>query len=141
AHSSVARAFSDEKVDKNHHCAGLRIYYENVSGFSEDNAVELHFYKKLLPGYFWMFPLPGNRANIGLGMLSAHVAKRKPNLKALLMDIIENHPNVKDRFKHARPLEEIKGFGLPLGSKKRVISGDKFLLLGDAASLINPLSG
>jgi len=30
---------------------------------------------------------------------------------------------------------------LPLGSKKRSISGDRYLLLGDAASLINPLSG
>lgn len=141
AHSVVGRHFNEEKVDKNHHCAGLRIYYENVTGFSEENAVELHFYKELLPGYFWMFPLPGNRANIGLGMLSAHVAKRKPNLKHMLQDIIANHPNVKDRFKDARPLEDIKGFGLPLGSKKRIISGDRYLLTGDAASLINPLSG
>ena len=141
AHSVVARAFSDETVDKNHHCAGLRQYFENVSGFSEDNAVELHFYDELLPGYFWIFPLPGNRANVGLGMLSSYVAKRKPNLKKLLKDIIENHPNVKDRFKDAKALEDIKGFGLPLGSKKRAISGDRYLLLGDAASLINPLSG
>lgn len=141
AHSIVGRTFSSEKIDKHHHCAGLRIYYENVSGFSDENAVELHFYKELLPGYFWMFPLPGNRANIGLGMLSAHVAKRKPNLKNMLRDIIENHPNVRDRFANAKPLEDIKGFGLPLGSKKRIISGDRYLLTGDAASLINPLSG
>ncbi|MEZ4721149.1 MAG: geranylgeranyl reductase family protein [Flavobacteriales bacterium] len=141
AHSIVAREFTDWGVDKNHHCAGLRIYYENVSGFSNDNAVELHFYKELLPGYFWIFPLPGNRANVGLGMLSAHIAKRKPNIKKMLMDIIENHPNVKDRFKNASALEDIKGFGLPLGSKKRNISGERFLLLGDAAGLINPLSG
>jgi geranylgeranyl reductase family protein len=141
AHSIVSRSFQKEAIDKDHHCAGLRQYYENVTGFSEDNAVELHFYKELLPGYFWIFPLPGNRANVGLGMLSSYVAKRKPNLKMLLQDLISNHPNVKDRFKNAHPLEEIKGFGLPLGSKKRHISGDRFLLLGDAASLINPLSG
>lgn len=141
ANSAVARALSAEKTDKNHHCAGLRQYYSNVTGFSDDNAVELHFYDELLPGYFWIFPLPGNRANVGLGMLSAVVAKKKPNLKKLLKEIIETHPNVKDRFTNATPLEEIKGFGLPLGSKKRSISGNRYLLLGDAASLINPLSG
>lgn len=141
ANSVVARHFLHQDIDRNHHCAGLRVYYENVSGFSDTNAVELHFYKELLPGYFWMFPLPGNRANIGLGMLSAHVAKRKPNLKKLLQEIIDHHPNVKHRFAKARPLEEIKGFGLPLGSKKRTLSGKGFLLTGDAASLINPLSG
>ena len=141
AHSVVARSLSDERPDKNHHCAGLRQYYENVTGFSDDNAVELHFYNELLPGYFWVFPLPGNRANVGLGMLSSVVAKRKPNLKKLLKEIIETHPNVKDRFAHAKPLEEIKGFGLPLGSKKRKLSGNRYLLLGDAASLMNPLSG
>ena len=85
--------------------------------------------------------MPGNRANVGLGMLSSFVAKKKPNLKKLLQEIIDTHPNVKNRFANAKALEQIQGFGLPLGSKKRVISGDRFLLLGDAASLINPLSG
>ena len=141
AHSIVKRTFMDEPMDKDHYCAGLRVYYENVSGFSDDNAVELHFYNELLPGYFWVFPLPGNRANVGLGMLSSFIAKKKPNLKKLLQEIIDTHPNVKDRFANAKALEQIQGFGLPLGSKKRLISGDRFLLLGDAASLINPLSG
>jgi menaquinone-9 beta-reductase len=141
ANSAVARCLSEDKMDKNHHCAGLRQYYEGVTGFSEDNAVELHFYKDLLPGYFWVFPLPGNRANVGIGMLSSFVSKRKPNLKKKLKEIIEDHPNIRDRFKDATALEEVKGFGLPLGSKKRNLSGDRFLLLGDAASLINPLSG
>jgi menaquinone-9 beta-reductase len=35
----------------------------------------------------------------------------------------------------------VKGYGLPLGSKKRTCSGDRFLLLGDAAGLIDPFTG
>ncbi len=31
--------------------------------------------------------------------------------------------------------------GLPLGSKKRKISGNRFILTGDAASLIDPFTG
>ncbi len=38
-------------------------------------------------------------------------------------------------------METIKGYGLPLGSKKRNISGERFLLTGDAAALIDPFSG
>ena len=38
-------------------------------------------------------------------------------------------------------MEEPQGFGLNLGGPKRRISGDGFLLLGDAAGLIDPFSG
>jgi menaquinone-9 beta-reductase len=38
-------------------------------------------------------------------------------------------------------LEKPRGFGLPLGSKRRPVSGDRFLLVGDAASLIDPFTG
>jgi len=36
---------------------------------------------------------------------------------------------------------QIEGWGLPLGSKKRSLSGNRFLLSGDAASLIDPFTG
>jgi len=35
----------------------------------------------------------------------------------------------------------VDGYGLPLGSKKRVLSGDRYMLVGDAASLIDPFTG
>ena len=141
AYSVVNKQLSKNKVDKKHYCAGLRQYYENVNGFHEGKYVELHFYKELLPGYFWIFPLPNNQANVGVGMLSSAVSKRKINLKEKFADILHNHPNVKERFKNARPLEPVRGFGLPIGSKKRACSGDRYLLLGDAASLIDPFTG
>jgi len=141
AHSILNKQLTNNKIEKDHYCAGLRQYYENVSGFHINNHIELHFYKGVLPGYFWIFPLPNNQANIGLGMLSSAVSKEKINLKEKLEEIIKTHPNVKDRFKEARPIETIKGYGLPIGSKKRKISGNRFLLLGDAASLIDPFSG
>ena len=37
-------------------------------------------------------------------------------------DMIKNHPSIAPRFKEARPLENPKGFGLPLGSKKNPLS-------------------
>lgn len=140
ANSIINRKLIGKQIDKAHHMAGLRQYFENVSGFHEDH-IELHFYKELVPGYFWIFPLPNGQANVGLGMLSSTVSKKQINLKQKLQDIIQNHPNVRHRFKNAKPMESIKGFGLPIGSRKRQCSGNRFLLLGDAAGLIDPFTG
>lgn len=139
AYSIVEKSLTENKIDKDHYAAGVRCYYKNVTGFKEDGSIELHFYKELLPGYFWVFPLPDNQANVGLGILSSKVDKR--NLKKLLPEIIEEIPELKERFRNAEPLETVKGHGLPLGSKKKKLSGDGFLLLGDAAGLIDPFTG
>jgi menaquinone-9 beta-reductase len=58
-----------------------------------------------------------------------------------MLDIINNHPLIKERFNNARQIGEIKGHILPLGTQRRKISGKRFLLLGDAASLIDPFTG
>jgi menaquinone-9 beta-reductase len=141
AHSIVAKKLAGQKVDMRHNSAGLRQYYQGVTGFHDDNLIELHFLKETAPGYFWIFPLPGGMANIGIGMNSAEVARKKLNLRQLLQTIITTNPQMKERFRNATPLETVKGYGLPLGGKKRPLSGDHFLLTGDAAALIDPLSG
>jgi geranylgeranyl reductase family protein len=139
--SYVAKTLSNIKIDYRHYSAGLRVYYENVSDFNVGNFIELHFLKEILPGYLWIFPLPNNQANVGVGMLSKYVSKKKINLKSTLELIIKEHPQFKERFKNAKALETVKGFGLPLGNSKRNISGERFILLGDAAGLIDPFSG
>ncbi|WP_296618679.1 NAD(P)/FAD-dependent oxidoreductase [Marivirga sp.] len=141
ANSIVNKKLGSIKVEKDHYCAGIRQYYEGVTGFNADHQIELHFYKELLPGYFWIFPLPNGQANVGLGMLSSEVSRRKIDLKKALNDLIQSKANLKERFKNASALEKPQGFGLPIGSKKRPISGNRFLLLGDAASLIDPFTG
>lgn len=140
AHSIVAKKLANFKVNKKHYSGAVRQYYENVEGLSGD-ALEVYFLKNYLPGYFWIFPLSNNRANVGFGMLSETIATQKIDLKTSLTAIINDIPEIKARFKNARALEDIKGFGLPLGSKKYPISGNRFMLCGDAASLIDPFSG
>ena len=94
-----------------------------------------------LPGYFWIFPLPNGQANIGIGMLSKYVSKKKVNLKKLILEVLESD-KFKDRFKDAKLQGKIHGWGLPLGSKKnRPISGTRFMLVGDSGSLIDPFTG
>lgn len=139
--SIVAKKLAGIKKENDHYCAGIRAYYEGVTGMHEQNFIELHFLEELLPGYFWIFPLPNGQANVGAGMLSSTVSKKRVNLKEDMLRAIANNPGIKDRFKDAKLVGKIQGWGLPLGSKKRPLSGDRFLLVGDAGSLIDPFTG
>lgn len=140
ANSVVAKYLTDNSVDLNHHSAAVRAYYKNVTGIP-NKTFELHYLEDLMPGYFWIFPLPNNHANVGLGMLSQTVSNQKLNLRKTLPQIIEQTPYLKERFEQAECTSTIRGYGLPLGSRKVTISGERFMLCGDAASLIDPLSG
>ena len=139
--SIISRELGNYKMEDNHFCAGVRAYYTGVTGLHHQNFIELHFLPEFLPGYLWIFPLPGGGANVGAGMLSASVKKKNVSLRKDLLEIINHHPRFKVRFSNATLHGQIKGWGLPLGSKKRIISGDNYLLTGDAASLIDPFTG
>ena len=140
AHSIVNKKIVGTKMDLNHYSGGVRSYYKNVTGIP-DQTFEIHFIKDLLPGYFWIFPIKDNMANVGLGALSADISKRKLNLRKVFHDVINNVEYLKKRFTDAEQVGDLEGFGLPLGSRKVKMSGDNFMLCGDAASLIDPLSG
>ncbi len=141
AQSHFAKHIAGINLQSRHYCAGIRAYYKGVENCDAENFIELHFHKNLLPGYFWIFPLPNGLANVGVGMRSDKISSKKINLKAELLRLVSEDPAFKSRFKNAERIGNISGFGLPLGSKKREISGDGFLLTGDAASLIDPFTG
>ena len=141
AYSQFAKQFGGIQMEPNHYCAGIRGYYKGVNNLDADNFIELHFIKDFLPGYFWIFPLANGLANVGVGIASNTISKKRINLKKRMLEIILTHPEFKERFKDAQLVGSIKGYGLPLGSKKRSISGNHFMLVGDAASLIDPFTG
>lgn len=137
----IARKLARLEVSKDSYSAGLRQYYSNVKGFNSGSYIELYFLKDILPGYLWIFSLPNGEANVGIGMLSSALSRKKVKLKQFFSETLKHHPLFKERFAEAIPMEEPKGFGLNLGGPKRRISGNGFLLLGDAAGLIDPFSG
>lgn len=141
AQSRFGRTVGGHTLEPEHHCAGLRAYYRGVRDLDPDNFIELHFLRDFLPGYLWIFPLPDGSANVGVGMLTAAVSKKKVNLRQRLTEIIEEVPALRARFAGATLEGPVQGFGLPLGSRMRPISGDGFLLVGDSGSLIDPFSG
>jgi flavin-dependent dehydrogenase len=140
AHSIVRRKLTETRVDLSHCSGAVRAYFRNIRDI-QPRTLELHFLRDFLPGYFWIFPMPDNISNIGLGIPSITIAEKRINLAKELTRIIENVPYLKKRFSDAEMTGGIKGYLLPLGSRKTCISGKRFMLSGDAASLVNPASG
>lgn len=138
SNSIVAQRTGNYKMDINHTALAIRCYYKNVSGLTDQ--IELHYVDELRPGYFWLFPAGDGIANIGLGLLKSDIKKSKKNLVEYL-DIVTSSRSFKDRFKNAIKLEKPVGWNLPMGSKIRNSYGNGYLLLGDAAGLVDPFTG
>lgn len=136
--SVVARKTKLYGHEPEHWVVALRQYFRNVKGLN--GQIELHYIDEVRPGYFWIFPVDDNRANIGIGMLHKSLKERKLDLKKALQMAIQS-PAFRERFNDAQALEEPAGWNLPVGSKHRLNYGEGFLLLGDAAGLIDPFSG
>ena len=140
AQSRFSRKEAGLEKDNAHHAAAVRAYYRGVTGFHHDEFIELHYLESVSPGYFWIFPLPNGEANVGLGMRTDVLKKKGTNLRAELDKIIAS-PAFAERFRNAEQIDPTVGYPLPLGSKERVLSGDNYLLVGDAGHLIDPLTG
>lgn len=135
----VAKQVGSLNTDISHQVSAVRTYYDGVEGLKD--AIELHFVPGLIPGYFWIFPLPGKKANVGVGMIVRDMQKNKLNLQSAMFDAIAKHPLFKERFRNAKLVDKVKSWHLPLGSKETKRYGNGFVLVGDAASLIDPFSG
>jgi menaquinone-9 beta-reductase len=141
AYSGFAKDHAGLETEKIHNCFGIRQYYKNVAFEDPENFIELHFIKDILPGYFWIFQMPNGEFNVGMGMRADVLGDRKVNLKKKLEEIITTHPDISKRFSRAEKVEDVKLWGLPMGSKKRKLYGEHFILCGDAAMLIDPFTG
>lgn len=140
ANSIVARKIHGRVLDRANHVGSVRAYYEGVSGVDEQRT-EIWFDSRYLPSYLWIFPIAGGRVNVGFGMLSEDIARKKVDLKWTLKDVIDSNESLRARFANAKQLGPLSGFGLPLGGLNKSISGDGYMLVGDAASLIDPMTG
>ena len=138
ANSIVARKLGLYEMDMENTAVAIRCYYEGVEGLS--NQIELHYVSEVKPGYFWLFPAGNGKANIGIG-LSKNDAKKEDRTLRQIMDEIVQSDYFRSRFGNARPLEKPVGWNLPLGRIQRKNHGNGFMLLGDAAGLVDPFTG
>jgi len=136
--SIVARQMGLYEHDSKHWVVATRGYYRGITEMTD--YIEIHFVDAVTPGYFWIFPLENGWANVGIGMLHSELKQRRINLRQAHIAATQVEP-FRTRFAHAELAGGISGWNLPLGSKRRQIHGEGFMLLGDAAGLIDPFSG
>ena len=138
ANSIISRKLGLYKMDINNTAVAIRCYYEGIEGLTDQ--IELHYVSEVKPGYFWLFPAGEGKANIGIGLYKSDAKKEKRSLEQIMNEIIASQ-YFNDRFQNAYPTEKPKGWNLPMGSIHRENHGDGFLLLGDAAGLVDPFTG
>lgn len=141
AQAPIVRKITGHLQTAAHKGVGLRAYFKNVHFMDEGRHAELHFIDGLLPGIFYLTPLPGGITNVNIGTREDVLHKKELKLKDILTHTIQQHPQLKERFKDAEMIGGIKGWSLPFATQKRPLYGDRYLLVGDAGSLIDFTSG
>lgn len=93
----------------------------------------VHMVDEGWPAYAWSFPIGDGRANIGYGKLRSLLSGRgKDELHGMLATLLPGQP--------AHP-GTLRAHHLPLSTWRPRQPDGRVLLAGDAASLINPLTG
>jgi geranylgeranyl reductase family protein len=136
--SVIARGVRPDKHQNKHRAVALRAYIEDIEELPRE--VEFYLYKGILPGYAWIFPIGEGRANIGLGMRLDKFRKRDQSLEEMLGVFLEM-PQISRRLRNGGQLQDIAVWQLNFGSQDMRRAYDGALLIGDAAGLINPLTG
>jgi len=108
--------------------------------FLKDHYGHLHLKFNGIPGYGWVFPKK-NHLNIGIGIADSALFKNEFSYR--LRDVYNDYFNLLKKEKiipKNLKIGDIKGGTLPHHPLKRTYT-DRVLLCGDAAGLINPLTG
>lgn len=115
--------------------------YLTAPQVNPEGPLELHFQKNVIPGYTWLFPEGNGVINLGCGTYTRYVSSKKIDLFNVIETFKRNDPILVNRLKNAKPLGPIKTHPLRTHLGGTLTHGDRFLVLGDAAGLISPLTG
>ena len=112
--------------------AGVQFEMCNVN-MKRNDYLEFYFGSVAPGGYFWLFPKGGDVANVGLGIITNMAEK---SAYEYLVDAADSCYATQD----AQAVELNSG-GDPVGGLVKEMYGDNIMLVGDAASQVNPLTG
>ncbi len=117
----------------------FRQYVGNVTGPAAHRLI-VWFEEDLLPGYAWSFPLPGNRANIGFGVLRDG-DRRVRDMAELWRDLLAR-PHVVEAL---GPDAELEGrhtaWPIPARIDELSLTSGRVLFVGDAAAATDVMTG
>ncbi len=117
-----------------------RAYFEDMRGLKDE--VYLTFEGVPLPGYGWVFPTSETSANIGAGLVRRSWTSRwrKETSSQVFQKFIAS-PTIKAMLDGGHQVGPIKGYPLRMDFAQSPTYGERTLLVGEAAGLVNPLTG
>ncbi len=117
----------------------VRCYMTGVRGISD--FLEIYPEDAISPSCGWIFPVDDTTANVGVGFMLYARRKRKINLNRVFEDFTLRTRHAAAKLREAEPLDRLRGAQLRVGLGGAVSRHLNVLLVGDAASLTNPISG
>ena len=134
--------FAGEGIKAHQNSVARRQYFRKVSGPEKDH---LHVFitkdmNELGAGYGWVFYFEDGRANVGAGVSTKTLDRSQRNLKNFFDRFLEE-PEIAGWLEGAEPEGPAKSWSLKMGmwGAKRYAQG--LMTVGDAASMIHPISG
>lgn len=136
--SQVAKVLSLRNEDPRHRAFAIRAYFDGVEGLTRH--IEIHYDRGILPGYGWIFPVGPRTANVGVGLFRRFTSAKEALRR--FKTFVEENPFARQRLRSAEMREgTLKGWSIPFGSYKAKRARGNVLLLGDAGSFVDTLTG
>jgi len=127
AESVVRRAVGSRPNPPSTLAVAIRGYAPEPPG--QDGVLVMATTRQRWPAYAWSFPLGDGRANVGYGELVSGSATRQTLVEGLTRLLPGVEPTA------------LRAHRLPLSTARPRSASGRVLLAGDAASLVNPLTG
>ncbi|MFJ3404047.1 NAD(P)/FAD-dependent oxidoreductase [Promicromonospora sp. NPDC090134] len=145
AYSTVRRAIGVERPAMRHTHIAMRAYGRVTHPDKPvSDTLRFDFLESLLPVYGWVFPLPDDGANIGVGLPVNHLKRQTARHGRKLRDLFDLYvEDLERRGFSVSGLERVAAHQLPHAAARTPMTapGRAAVLVGDAAATINPLSG
>ena len=118
-----------------------RAYFEGFKDLPEQT--QFRFDGVPLPGYGWLFPVSLTCANVGTGYYAgeARAARRMPPSPRVAFERFVAHPPVRQVLAGTRQVGPLKSYPLRLDFLSAPTYAERLLVAGEAAGLVNPLTG
>lgn len=117
----------------------VRCYMTGVRGVS--GFLEIYPEDAISPSCGWIFPVDDETANVGVGYMLYARRRRRINLNRVFEDFVSRTRHAAAKLREAEPRGKLRGALLRVGMGGAVPRRLNVLLVGDAASLTNPISG
>ena len=140
ANSRIRKKLNYEPNSDWHKAIAIRAYIDspNYIEIFKERTLMFEINVSALKGYAWAFPSKGDLINIGIGMPLNLFKKDNMDINQMLDQFVNT---LESKGVIVKNIRMEKSYMLPFASSRPKLAHDRVALVGDAGSMINPMSG